>query len=276
MEKVERYDWAKPGDKGHSEWIDCSELRIDRSYQRDELPEKTTLDIARAFNWSFFGCIVVMRRVDGTNWVVDGQQRLAACRRRGDIKKVPCLVFSSNGPRHEAAAFSKLNTSRNPVRYVYRFQAEVVAGLEPQKTISAWLKECGFRVGRSNSGGSNVVDFPLRLMFWWGKDPEIAKQGLLIERQICEGDPIVAVRFAAICFLLWCGIPVREHIERLRKMGGVRAIDAAMAKAKWTLRQQGGTFDYPQQGLALLGLINKGLHNKLKIGTELSSGGLEI
>ena len=81
-------------------------LKIDDSYQRGE--KSIADEIAANFKWHAFQTLCVGRRVDGTLWVVDGQQRQRAALIRG-MTSVPCSVFESTGPEHEAEMFSRIN-----------------------------------------------------------------------------------------------------------------------------------------------------------------------
>jgi hypothetical protein len=143
-DKVERYEWASTGDKGKSAVVNVNDLHIDTSYQRPEVSEKNTLATARLFNWSAFGTIVVMERSGGKKFIVDGQQRWLAAKRRG-IAEIPCRIFSSNGRDHEAQAFCQLNTNRTAVRVFVRFNARATAGFQPEETIQKWLAGVGWQ-----------------------------------------------------------------------------------------------------------------------------------
>jgi hypothetical protein len=97
--KIERYDWALPGDDGQFRCVPVHELKVDHSYQREQVSDSTILKIARDFSWSMFGVLIVMERTNGNLYVVDGQQRLAACIRRGDIEKAPCSSLRSDSAK---------------------------------------------------------------------------------------------------------------------------------------------------------------------------------
>ncbi len=219
VDKVERYDWTKPGDRGRMCKIQIDDLKIDHSYQRSEVSDPNTLFLARNFNWVAFGSLIVMERANGDKFVVDGQQRLLAARRRGDIPAVPCVVFQSNGRDHEARAFISLNVRRAHVKAVDKFNASVLAGLSPEKEIAAWLKTIGLAVSKDGKSMS-AVDFPTHLVISWKTNAEACKQAIEIQRFVNGTEPLCAACHDGIWWLVHNGIDVWEHADKLQRLGG--------------------------------------------------------
>jgi hypothetical protein len=251
--KAVHYDWAKPGDSGRRCIIPVAELKIDQTYQRQEVSEGNTLAIARAFNWLAFNSIVVMERANGDKYVVDGQQRLTAAIRRGDIKAVPCSVFKSDGPEHEAGAFVSLNVSRKPVSAIAKFNASAMAGINPQKQISDWLSSLGMRV--INDGKDvNGVSFPTALVSTWEYDAESAKTAILVQRDVIGPEyPVNGVFHKGAWWLLHNGIDVEEHADKLKRLGGLAAV---LRSVKTVEIETGANASNRVCGLGMLRLIN--------------------
>lgn len=217
--KVERYDWALPGDDGKFRCVPVGDLKIDHSYQRAEVGDTNILAIARGFKWSAFGVLIVMERANGGLYVVDGQQRLAAVKRRGDIDKVPCYVFTSDGKDREAQAFIDLNTARTKVSAMDKFIAAARANLEPAKSISSWLRSEEFTLTK-NGHTAGGISFPGHLVRTWMQDAEAAKQSLLIQRELSLDKTMAVPIHLGINYLLRAGIPVRDEIPKLIAEGG--------------------------------------------------------
>ena len=124
--KIERYKWTVKDKQGVLLDIGKHELHIDRSYQRDA-NERKVLALAAKWSWVACGVITVADR-DGTFWVIDGQHRVMAARKRADIDKLPCIVFESLTSKDEARGFLDANTQRKPITGFDRFRADLVTG----------------------------------------------------------------------------------------------------------------------------------------------------
>jgi hypothetical protein len=222
-DKAERYSWVKPGDSGRQYKVAVDELKIDHAYQRHEVSEQNTLALARGFNWVAFNSIVVMERENGDKYVVDGQQRVLAAKRRGDIREVPCVSFKSDGREHEARAFIALNVRRVKVPAVAKFNASVRAALTPEKQISEWLCTLGLSVtddGKSMKG----VCFPAHLIQTWKLNAECCKRAITIQRYVNGPEPLNSTCHDGIFWLLNNGINVEEYTDKLRRLGGRSAM----------------------------------------------------
>jgi hypothetical protein len=252
IDKVDRYDWVKPGDFGRQCKIAVNILKIDHSYQRAEVSKPNTLALARAFNWVAFNSLVVMERANGDKYVVDGQQRLLAARHRGDIKDVPCVLFKSDGRDHEAVAFISLNIRRSHVPAVAKFRASVSAGIEPEKEIHRFLEGIGLEVmedGKSMKG----LCFPNNLIQTWNINCECSKKAVIIQREINGIEPLVSSCHRGIFWLLCKGINVAEHVEKLKRLGGRTAL---MREIKAVEIESNMTTTNRLSGIAILRLIN--------------------
>jgi hypothetical protein len=157
-DKVAKYNWAgKPSENAKLQWLKVGLLEVDHSYQRERLYEPQVLSIARAFNWAFFGALTVKKR-DGKYFVIDGQHRLAAAIRRGDIHSVPCSVTESCGVADEAVAFVNNNSNRKVVSSFDKYRAMVVACDPTHLGVKEMLEARGLTVSESHSPWA--VTFP--------------------------------------------------------------------------------------------------------------------
>jgi hypothetical protein len=250
--KTDRYDWARPGDMGKQCRLAVDSLKIDHSYQRNEVSEHNTLAIARAFVWTAFNAITVMERANGDRYVVDGQQRLLAARRRQDITEVPCVLFQSDGRDHEARAFLALNVRRAHVPSVIKYRASVRAGVQPETQIAAWLATQGLTVTQHGTD-PNGVDFPTTLIQHWKIDAEASKVAIATQRAFNGSDPLHSVAHRGLWWLAHGGIDIAAHADKIKRRGGLSEVLRAVRH----LRIEAGL---PQStntcGLAILRIIN--------------------
>lgn len=259
--KIERFQWALPGDSGTQCTLNLSELNIDHSYQRPESLNHMRA-IARDFDWIAFGSIVVMERGDGMKFIVDGQQRALAAKLRGDISSVPCIVFKSSGRNHEARAFVALNMQRKQVSAISKFCASVISGSDPEKQIAEWLTSVGLSV---TNGGRDVcgVSFPADLVRTWGWDFDMAKNAINMQRRIIGiSERLHCECHRGIFWLLYNGVDVSEHEEKLSRLGGLVAMQRSI---KAMSLEQGKASTYRVCGLGILSLINNKRRNKVVV-----------
>lgn len=265
--KADHYGWSKPGDKGKFMWIDIDLLEVDECYQRGEVSKATTLAKCREFSWAACGTLDVMQREDDSYVVVDGHQRLLAARNRGDITKLPCIVFRSDGIEHEAAAFKALNEKRNPVRATDKFRSAVIAGMSPESDIAEWLESLKLTVGSRHGRRDRNADrltFISTVLRFWKLDTATTKAALPLGMTIGNGDGADKFTFVGICYCLRRGIDVAAFKDKLIQAGGITAINAEAARL--AIVSQRSSITDVECGCAILNLINKGLRKKLKFG----------
>lgn len=218
--KAERYDWAVPGDMGKYCLVPVDELLICENYQRRVVSEANTLAIAKDFDRAAFGVLIVMRRKYGQMFVVDGQQRLSAVKRRGDMSHVPCLVFESKGQEHEARAFVALNINRKRVTAVERFRAAVAAGVQPESEISDFLASIGIRVTEDGKDGRGV-SFPAHLLRSWKLSRVHCQEAIQVQLLINNNDaPLHHEVHNGIYWLLAHGVSVGDYVDKIIRLGG--------------------------------------------------------
>src|SRR5262245_19258328 len=81
-------------------------------YQRDEIPAHVAR-MADRFDNDQFGIPLIGRRRNGSQWVVNGRQRIAAAKEDG-FTHVMAIVFNSRGIKQEAEAF--ITANRSPIK----------------------------------------------------------------------------------------------------------------------------------------------------------------
>ena len=124
--------------------INVDDLNIAESYQRTIVPARVNR-IAKEIDPDAFGSLTVGERRDETLWVVDGMQRLTAARKLG-ITSVPCDVFKSEGPEHEARVFRLKNKERTNVSACSIFRAQLVEGDQQTVEIANVVKASGLKL----------------------------------------------------------------------------------------------------------------------------------
>lgn len=133
--------------------LSVDSLSICDSYQRTIIAALVNW-IAKNMDQDAFGSLTVGERSDKSLWVVDGMQRLTAARKIG-IAMVPCDVFQSEGPQHEARIFRLKNRKRTNVSAMALFKAQLTEGDPQSVEIASVVKKAGLklRLDMSNSGG---------------------------------------------------------------------------------------------------------------------------
>lgn len=148
------YDWDAQSGPGRLEMLHKDHIHIEAAYQRQSLQSKISA-ISTAWSWLSFGALVVGRR-DGRYWVIDGQHRLLAARKRSDVTHVPCVVFQTKSVKSEAKSFLDLNTFRRPVSAVSKQKAMVAAQDEVAVYVQRKLESLGVSVTERVSGGGQI------------------------------------------------------------------------------------------------------------------------
>ena len=188
MDKVNRYGWeVNTGEALQTKHVPVEKLNVDTSYQREKLSERIILGIASSFKWSAFRTLLVARRSNGELYVVDGQHRLDAAKRRG-IKSVPCSIFDSTGPEEEAQAFytCSMRVTRIPAANQYR---ALLAAKDPEiLAISKMLSGIGLGVSKNGSDNPNLINFPAEVIRTFRVDPAMTEWALLLQRSMVGSD----------------------------------------------------------------------------------------
>ena len=129
------------------EWIGVDQLAIDPTYQR-AAETKTSIrliaSIVKSWDWRLCMPLSVSRRKDGMLLVVDGQHRLRAARKRGDIPHLPCVVSAHTDPADEAKTFVALNLKRQKLSQGDVFRASLATGDPEARETLEMIERTGF------------------------------------------------------------------------------------------------------------------------------------
>lgn len=139
------------------QWMPPSMLAIDGSYQRtidNPASQKLILRIAKFWDWDLCQPLVVSRRPDGTQWIVDGQHRLAAAVLRGDIQQLPCFICNYPDAATEAQRFVDFNRNRKALKPLDLWKAAVAAEEPDTMAIIGALDAAGMHVHHSSNNHS--------------------------------------------------------------------------------------------------------------------------
>jgi len=115
-----------PDELGRVQTIALTRLQIDEDYQR-LINNRRVLHIAENFCYMKAGTLSVSQRPDGSLWVFDGQHRLVAMIRRGDIVSISCLVYDLADKYEEAEAFVICNDGIRKLSAVEKHHASYFA-----------------------------------------------------------------------------------------------------------------------------------------------------
>src|SRR5215469_2954157 len=179
--------WRITGKPAEFAWIAAKDLKIDRRYQR-HLKEARLITMARDWDWVACGAIIVALRPDGEWFVIDGQHRVEAAKRREDIQHLPCLVFEIEEIVAEAKGFLASNLGRQVMNYSERFNALVQAKDEVAMKVEGMVDGSG-RVIASYIG-PNTVACVKTLYIRMKRDEEVMRRIWPLAVEICVGESI--------------------------------------------------------------------------------------
>lgn len=262
-DKVARYNWRISDERGKYMDIQKDILLINHDdYQREASGHKV-LEIARDWSWVACNTILVARR-DGRYYVIDGQYRTLAARRRSDIKTLPCIVFDVFDVKQEADGFLKANTNRKPISSRDRFRALVTTENENAVFIEDLLQSSG----RKADSGPNSARCLTALLAAAENNRDALMRVWPIVDKICDGR---SVHTHILKSLIWIegrmadgmSLADRKWKERLLSAGYDDLIDATR-KAEGFVGNGGERV----WGEGILQRLNKGLQKKLKVRTK--------
>lgn len=259
--KREKFGWEAPGPVGDLEWIEKGVLHIDGRYQRQMIGEKKVVRLARGWRWIKLGVITVVRRSDGSLWVLDGGHRVRAAFYRDDIVKLPCMVFEAEDIKAEAKAFLGINTDSSPLSGYDRFMAQLTAGDHVAEMCMVLMDGAGLVPSRfKKKGGFVAVSSLVKCV---GKNPELAEKVFSVCCDVAgpgespEGDMVKGL------FRLCEMIPgiLTERTAKVLTSAGKVGVRSAINNTK-ALMNAGGE---KVAAIGILNLVNKGLRNKFEL-----------
>lgn len=261
VDKKSRYGWVTKDEPGELKILHKDVLQIHPAYQRDVLPDRVKA-ITAAWSWLSLGALVVGER-GGEFWVIDGQHRLLAAKRRSDISHLPCVVFQTADVKSEARGFLDLNTGRKPVTAIAKQKALVSAGDEVAAYVHQQCEALGLEIKpTANKAGQ------LKCIGWCMKRAAENKEQfsfvLSIGAEISNQDQVpVAERLLDGLWLLnakcsdGVGLADMRLMKRIRDKGAKALLSAASAAASYY--GYGGAKVWAE---GMLNELNKGLQRK--------------
>lgn len=266
VDKTVKYGWITKDEPGSLEMIHKDLLKIDDRYQRDVIVQKV-MDITSAWSWLACGALIVGRR-NGEYWVIDGQHRAIAAKRRSEIKSLPCLVFETYDIRQEAKGFLDANTGRRPVTAAGKQKALVVAGDPIACFVNETCEQLGIKIRTS------AVSKPreLKCIRWRTKraalDKIQFKRVLSLVAELCDEDNMgIQERLLEGIWVLnqrcGAGLSDRRLEERIRQKGAKALLHAANKAAAYFVT--GGSKVWAD---GMLIELNKGLQKKFFMDSE--------
>ena len=230
--KVEQYKWLMTGAPGELVYLAKTVLEIDHNYQR-HAKNVRVLKLAKRWNWLACGVLTVAKRGD-RYYVVDGQHRLMAALKRGDIERLPCLVFESVEMRDEAVAFRDANRERRPITTFEQWNADLVAQDEATLFAHEIITNSGRTPSQTASPGtvrclSSIVSAARTSRDELGRVWPLAVQ-------VCAGNALHERVFGALMYLE-CNLVEGQSVadkrwrEKLVKLGYKGMLDASQRAA---------------------------------------------
>lgn len=259
VDKTIRYGWVTKDAPGELKMLHKDVLQIHPAYQRDALLDKVR-SITAEWSWLSLGALVVGER-GGEYWVIDGQHRALAAKRRSDITLLPCVVFQTQDVKSEARGFLDLNTGRKPVTAVSKQKAMVAAGDEVAAFVQQQCDALGIEIATSGqkSGQLKCVAWCQRRA---AEDKDAFRLVLAIAAELSKQDQMhVPERVLEGLWILNAkcgeGLSDKRLTKRLREKGARVLLDAANRAAAYYASGGGKVW---AQGM--LAELNKGLQRK--------------
>lgn len=268
LTKIKRYDWIVIDAPGILREMDKHVLTIDESYQRGA-KEPKVLDMAGKWSWVACGVIIVADR-NGVFYVIDGQHRVLAARRRADIGKLPCLVFETTSAVVEAKGFLMANTLRKPMAMTERFKALLVTGDEGALIIQRMCEEVGREV--SNAGTPRSVRCVAAMLRIVSRDAETLARIWPMIDSLMHGQPINQRIVEGLWF-------IESHMrngesltdtrwrQRVMRVGSGALLEGAVKASSF--HAKGGAKIWAE---GMLNAINRGCRIHLKLKHKVDKG----
>lgn len=263
VDKIERYKWIVKDAPGVLQNLNKSVLQIHAAYQRHSNDERITA-IASKWSWVACGAIIVGKR-GGEYWVIDGQHRVLAAKRRSDIKTLPCLVFKTDSVAQEAQGFLEANTGRKPVMTIEKYRA----GLAANDPLYVQLHGIFARLNITPKVTINSArDF--KAIAWAAQrvkeDPVALEYVLSKAIEVCGKHPLSEKIVASMFYIhknTAAGLDDARMMKKLKAMGGEGIINAANSAAAYF--SSGGVRIWVE---GVLKEVNKGLRIKIELNNS--------
>lgn len=124
-------------------------LKTDYSYQ-SPVNEKQVEMIVLNFDPKALHTIVISERADGSYYIIDGQHRVVALMRKGEIS-VECTVYRGLSVAEEAEMYRKINERKPKSKNAFA-KADLASGVKYAVEIDEVVRAAGFLVDYEKSG----------------------------------------------------------------------------------------------------------------------------
>lgn len=262
MEKTKRYGWKIKDLPGDMRMVHKDDLNVNAEYQRD-VNDRKIIALASEWSWIACGCILVACRM-GVYWVMDGQHRLLAARKRGDIDLLPCMIFQVDEVRTEATGFLDANTNRKPITSLERFNASMASGNQTAIFVNEVFKQYGIIVKRTCSGPRQTksLSWAMRRA---KEDKETFVSVVRIASLLCANHSIQEKFLEGLFYMHTKGVDITSSRvrDRLVTVGVERLVAGASRAAAFFVA--GGAKVWAD---GMLTEMNKSVHNKFEYRVE--------
>jgi hypothetical protein len=151
-------EFSDPGPLPELAWLPIDKLRVNSDYQRlIGTPRSQALihQIAQDFQWLAFQSIQATPDDNGGWYVIDGQHRVEAARRR-NFTLVPATVVAAATVAQQADAFVRANRNRIPINQFAVFHALVTSGDPTATQLAAICRRAAIVIPRSTPSASDM------------------------------------------------------------------------------------------------------------------------
>lgn len=260
IDKVKHYGWTTKDEPGTLKNLHKNILQIHPAYQRDAILSKV-LETASSWSWVACGAIIVGDR-GGELWVIDGQHRVMAAKRRSDIQDLPCVVFATESVAQEAVAFLDSNTGRKPVSSIGKFKAMIAAGDAAACAVHKTFESLGITPTGSAARSKEIksVAWAIRKA---SENTSKFEAVMRVASELCHDMPIQERLLDGLWYIddmMECGIEDKRFLDRLRTIGAKRLVAAANKASAYFVR--GGAKVW---ATGMIDEINTGLRNKFTL-----------
>ena len=172
--KALQHDLEATSGDSDVEWIEADNLVVDMTYQRTQERGKV-YRIATNFDPDAFGVLIVSRRKDGTEVLIDGGHRVAAIRDLGwEDQKLPAVVHTGLSLEEEAKIFTLTNRDRTKPTPRDMFRADVASKQPEALEIQAVFDKHGLE----------LTNRTVRSRLWPCRPPGPRKRPRICKRRI--------------------------------------------------------------------------------------------
>lgn len=143
--------------QSQTEWIHIDKLKVDYTYQRNEISIANVNYIAKNWDNGVYTPILVSKRNNGDYVIIDGQHRWLAANKREDMTHLKCEVNTYPSISEEAKAFFNANKMKKTMSAICQYKAILVAGDEIAKKCEEIIDGHGYIVSKRSDRGFSAV-----------------------------------------------------------------------------------------------------------------------